>query len=204
MSQHVLFQYLLHFHWVSSFGIFSPANGRRRVWTSRHGTGVGAVVPVISPCSREFPRGQGVRLALHGMFRLHRKARHGWWGLVEGRGIRVVPMLAITQTASVVHFTPLVRKNGGVKSWMTGWVESDGWVNFGGAVEASCWGTWHGAGSFGWFWWRRVEFDMADTVYPAMLVAIKAMTGIAAEVGRGFAGIVRQKALADLTSCDYV
>lgn len=45
---------------------------------------------------------------------------------------------------------------------------------------------------------------MTDTVYPAMLVAIKTMTGIAAEVGRGFAGIVRQKALADLTSCDYV
>lgn len=45
---------------------------------------------------------------------------------------------------------------------------------------------------------------MADTVYPAMLVAIKAMTRITAEVGRGFAGIVRQKALADLTSCDYV
>lgn len=45
---------------------------------------------------------------------------------------------------------------------------------------------------------------MTDTVYSAMLVAIKAMTRIAAEVGRGFAGIVRQKALADLTSCDYV
>lgn len=203
MNQHVLFQYLLHFHWVSPFGIFPPANGRRGVWTSRHGTGVGTVVPVISPCGCEFPRGQGVRLALHGMFRLHRKAGHGRWGLVEGGGMREVPMLAVTQASGVVDFTPLVRKNGGVQSWMTGWVERDGWVNFGGAVEASRRGTWHGASSLGWLWWR-VEFNMAHTVYPAMLVAIKAVTRIAAEVGRGFAGIVGEKALADLTSCDNV